>query len=373
MPLCTEVYRKQTHYLLPYSKSHRELTNDESSFEILVDPSTTKHAIIIGMFVLRPLNTQCFLDLHDPLTSIHDSACDWVYNVKFQGIEGGGTISDGNIFDAYRLALQYGLSDAVMVSSKTASIEGVGPHGYCWQCWNPSSWPHVASHFSGNLLDAIMDTRREWQAAGYLSSRQHPAQIIISSSGLRAQNSFDFLDARVFQERHSCTSKPYECFILTSASGAEQIKTRAVMSNGWTQENIESALLVCSRTDTPDVIDYSAVPSLLFERLGMKIVNHDGGMHVLNDFASAGALTQLNLSLGLKKSMLETSKVAALPEALKGGDSNIFEFFFGDSNRRRSLPRSLQVNSLTADDENSLVVAVIDTRGGAVLHNSELK
>ncbi len=44
------------------------------------------------------------------------------FNLK--GKDGGGLIANGAAVDAYRLGMQYGLADAVMVGSNTVSIEG---------------------------------------------------------------------------------------------------------------------------------------------------------------------------------------------------------------------------------------------------------
>ena len=93
---------------------------------------------------------------------------DWGFNYK--GMDGGGLIANGSIVDAYRLACQYGLSDAVLVGSNTASTEGVtkpdSPFpGYLWQPYGPSSWSHVYAA-DPNLLDKILRNRKEWQSLG---------------------------------------------------------------------------------------------------------------------------------------------------------------------------------------------------------------
>jgi hypothetical protein len=52
-------------------------------------------------------------------------------------------------------------------------------------------------------------------------------------------------------------------------------------------------------------MDLSVLPKLLFERLDIRIANHDGGRDVLRSFARAGALSQLNLTLCQGRSVLD--------------------------------------------------------------------
>ena len=52
-------------------------------------------------------------------------------------------------------------------------------------------------------------------------------------------------------------------------------------------------------------MDISLIPSVLYSKLDMRIVNHDGGADILKKFCSAGALCQMNLTLCRQKSLLD--------------------------------------------------------------------
>jgi len=399
---------QQTELVLPFSRAHAELVRErlvgETGFLLLEDPRRTRKAAVVGMMVLRPLSRACVVG---PGTSaqvdcLFDSSLDWVYNCRLPGLAGGGPLANGSVFDAYRLAVQYACSDAVMIGSVTVACEGLGSAGYCWQAWMPCSWPHLSEAFGSKQLEhALRETRREWQRAGLLSERSHPAQIVVSASGNALHEKQDFLDARVFSETHADSGAPYECYILTSLAGAGRIRNRA-LAKGWTAEKIEATLLVCAHPESSERIDVARVPTLLYDELGMRIVNHDGGATVLRDFARAGALTQINMSLGLKVALCDTERVRtalhrqaeaaelAEVEELKGekvvgvlsllgheGDrgekvpssdstaAENFEFFWGC----RSWPPRLRerVAALIIDKPQELAVCVLDLRGGVEL------
>ena len=387
-PLCTRLYvrpRDSSPYnsrmALSWSSWQERVTGDGTLFELLEDPKTTQRAVIIGMFVVRPLSIACSLESSEhkgALQKLIGEEYDWVYNVNAPGLAGGGVISNGNAFDGYRLAVQYGLSDAVLVSSKTASLEGTGEGGYVWVSSNPCSWPHVKARFGDELHAAIAATRKEWQDAGALSrNRQCPAQIVLTHSGERHEGSADFLDARVFLEEEQLG---LECYILTSALGRDVVCARA-SSKGWSPERIDRTVLVCSRADSPATIDLQEVPSFLFARLDVRVANHDGGAAALREFAAAGALTQLHLSLGLNSCLKQSSRVAPLCAAglAEGEGEGLFSFFFSSSSsgagQAKGFPAGLasRVETLLVDTQRDMCVCVIDTRrrsgeeGNAVL------
>jgi hypothetical protein len=58
-----------------------------------------------------------------------------------------------------------------------------------------------------------------------------------------------------------------------------------------------------SKDNDDNSIDIENIPNMLYSKLGMKIVNHDGGRQILNDFLKAGALSQMNLTLCRHKSL----------------------------------------------------------------------
>lgn len=264
-----------------------------ADFCLVEDPRLTDRTLIIGMFVLRPMLkawTSPIIQGGKPCLS---EALDWCYNVS--GADGGGFIADGCAFDAYRLGLQYGLSDAVLVGTGTALKEGV-PHdglpGYVWQPYGPASWPHVAAA-EPELDRKIWAVRQLWQQQGLLSSRRYPAQIIVSQSGSSSAD-VDIFDAHVFHAKHPDAS-PLESYILTSITGAQRLRLRAA-ARGM-QDVVDRALIICSADGSPDAIDLPSVPKLLRQRLDIRIANHDGGSVVLSAFSKAGALPQINFTL----------------------------------------------------------------------------
>ena len=92
-----------------------KLLHPHGKFQLVEDPSITKKALIMGMFVMRPARDTWKAPVTD-FTSLYNIR-DWCFN--FKGLDGGGLIADGSVVDGYRLALQYGISDAVMVGSQT--------------------------------------------------------------------------------------------------------------------------------------------------------------------------------------------------------------------------------------------------------------
>lgn len=131
-------------------------------FPLVYNPVEEEKTLIIGMFVLRPavsawkapiirsrklLTGNNFKNKRDISCSASSaessggcinkelySVKDWVYS--YRGTEGGWLISNRNSYDAFRLAFQYGISDAVIVGTKTVCTEGIDTpkrRGYLWQ------------------------------------------------------------------------------------------------------------------------------------------------------------------------------------------------------------------------------------------------
>ena len=106
-----------------------------ATFPLMEDPRQTNRALLIGMFVLRPAAEAWDASLGEAVPEALRSGQQWCFNVK--GFDGGWLIAAGNPLDAYRLSLQYGLSDAVIVGSNTVVTEGVD-HGE-----EPVSYTHL--------------------------------------------------------------------------------------------------------------------------------------------------------------------------------------------------------------------------------------
>jgi len=353
----TQIYKDTAHVGAHVSLGD-ELSHlgDGADFALVEDPRLTDRTLIIGMFVLRPMSTAWTAPVVQGGLPCLSEATGWCHNVS--GLDGGGLIADGCAFDAYRLALQYGLSDAVLVGSGTVLTEGV-PHGdnpgYLWQPYGPASWPHVASA-EPELDRKIWGVRQSWQQQGLLSSRRFPAQIVVSQSG-NAGAKYDLFEARIFHALHPDGSA-LEAYILTSHAGAQRLRSRA--ESFGMLDRIDSMLLECSPDGKPEELDIAAVPLMLRLKLDIRIANHDGGCIVLSAFSRAGALAQINFTLMRNRSVLEVcrssgSKRLSPPEfeqLLHDFESRCSIMFSGDG----QLPRDLRPVSILVDDNEGTVV-----------------
>ncbi|RJQ21160.1 hypothetical protein C4580_02860 [Candidatus Woesearchaeota archaeon] len=358
------VYENKSHAAvqLPLTPELQQY-HENGTFALVEDPQNTKRASIVGMFVLRPAKEAW---IGNP-TSFSD-AKHWAFNVK--GADGGWLIANGNAVDAYRLALQYGVSDAVMVGSTTVAKEGVphdGHKGYLWQPYGPANWPHLRAA-DPNLAAKIARQREEWQKLGYLSGRKYPAQIVITGSGEHRPGTRDILEASIFYETHP-DGTPIEAYVLTSESGAQKIRERAgkyPLAGG-----IDKILLPLSPPGEPDKLDIARVPQFLYDSLGMRIVNHDGGQTILSEFSKAGALPQLNLTLARNRSVaqvfadypLEHAPVRLTEEdrtrLISELDSRIQYFFTGPEGR---IPAELIAAQIITDAAQDVAVVSFDAR-----------
>ena len=333
-----------------------------ATFPLVEDPRQTDRTAIVGMFVLRPARrawTAPILDAGQPRSMF--AAEDWSFNVR--GVDGGWLIAGGNPLDAYRLALQYGLSDAVIVGSNTVAKEGVdhgAEPGYVWQPYGPATWPHLAALDAG-LTDKIARVRSAWQQEGVLSARRYPAQIVVSQSGEHRPPASDLFEARVFSARHPDGS-PLEAYVLTSEAGAARMRPRA--ANYGLADRIDEILLVASPPGRPEELDIPAVPALLRKKLDIRLANHDGGATVLSKFSEAGVLPQINLTLMRGRAVFDllastdripASELAALTE---GFDSRRQLFWSG----HHRLPEVLRPVSVLSDGGEGVVVT-FDARG----------
>lgn len=376
---------------LPFAEELENL-HPGGTFPLLLDPLENKKASIVGMFVLRPADNEAFtaplLEGEVPNQAVFDPKHDWVYNID--GFSGGWLIANFNGVDAYRLGMQYGVSDAVIYSSNIVCCDGIDTDttpGYVWQPYNPLNWPSVAT-LEPNALAMVAKTRRIWQDKGYLSDRKYPAQIVFTWTGLKYDNSRDFLEGAIFTKKHPDGSD-MEVYIMTSELGASRIRSRCALYG--LQDRIENMLIVLPPTqrklgegELSEDIDLTVIPQLLYEKYNMKIVNHDGGHKVLAEFCRAGVISQMNLTLCRKFTIREV--LAAMPhipqekkdEAFADFDRRLYHFFSyplpeaanGSSDPKkhnsisRGVPPNMPIASIIADDLNEVSVYVFDTREG---------
>ena len=334
-------------------------------FPLLADPRANERACILGMFVLRPaVQAWTAPVLEDGRPRSMFEAERWCFNVK--GIDGGWLIAGGNALDAYRLALQYGVADAVIVGSNTVAKEGVdhgSTRGYLWQPYGPTAWPRLVEA-DPHLLGKIERLRVLWQALGCLSDRRYPAQVVVSQSGEHREGTPDIFDARIFSDRHPDGSA-IEVIVLSSEAGAERLRSRAVARGMGAR--IDGMLLGVSPVGHPEVLDIERVPELLRRTRDIRIADHDGGATVLSKFVEAGAVTQLNFTLMRDRSVvdvLSTSERLTDPERVafvSNFDERAQSFFSGDGR----IPTWLNPVSIIGDDRDAVVVTFAPERAAA--------
>lgn len=326
-------------------------------FPLLEDPAVTGRACILGMFVVRPALsawTEPVLAGDGFPESMYE-AQRWCFNVR--GTHGSGLIAAGDRLDAYRLALQYGVVDAVLIGSDTVAKEGVGDASapaYLWQPYVPVRWPRLAAA-GPDLLGKIMRLRAQWQRLGVLSPRRYPAQVVVSQSGRSKQGQPDIFDAAIFSQRHPDGSA-IEVYVLSSEAGADRLCRRA--RDRGMELRIGREILALSPPGRPEVLDVAAVPRLLRARLEVRLAEHDGGAMVLGKFAEGGALGQLNLTLMRARSVRDVLaasdglQVGARDEMLASLGDNAQMLFSGD----HRLPRSLRPVYVIGGDGEGIVV-----------------
>jgi hypothetical protein len=352
-------------------------------FPLLLDPHQRQQALFLGMFVLRPMSQPWTASIlqdssQEKLSpALYELAGGWSFN--FKGLEGGWLIANGCAVDGYRLGFQYGISDAVIIGSRSVCEEGCDPlpssdsasaqgdanhrRGYIWQPYGPLQWSHIKA-IDAELVEKVAKQRVRWQEQGLLSSRKYPAQIIITWSGEKYESARDFLEARVFNEVHPDGS-PYEVYIITSTRGAERIRQRA-STYGFNSKRIDEILIIASPEGNPEDIDLQSLPSLLYRRYDMRLINHDGGQYVLDKFIQAKILPQMNLSLCRKHSLeqvLQSSSILSVEQrsyALMHYPGNCQNFF--TSSVDGSVPRSLQAFQVIVDEHEDIGIVCFDSR-----------
>lgn len=311
---------------LPFTEELRHY-HSNGSYPLLEDPLSTKRAAVVGMFVLRPATVPLVGDINsaaDTQQLIYNPSLDWIFNVN--GVDGGGLISNCHAVDGYRLAMQYALSDAVIFGSNIAANDGVSTAatpGYLWQGYNVCEWGHIKA-IDPELNDKLLRNRQVWQKLGYLSDRKYPAQIVFTKTGQHYENGNYFLQARIFQEPVHPTGEEIEVYIFTSEAGAAVIRSKAE-SFGVSLNRIESMLVIlppppstplsvplpsaAQQSSAPNAldlcteVDVAIIPTLLYERFNMRIINHDGGHDLLHEFYHTGSLCQMNITLCRNKSV----------------------------------------------------------------------
>ncbi len=346
---------------IPFTEGMKKFHHD-GNFPIITDPLKTKKTAIIGMFILRPADSiwsEPYVR-KDGSLSIYDVE-HWIFNID--GLSGGGIIANSNVMDGYRLAMQYAITDAVIVGSSTVINDGVpgkdGSPGYMWLPQFCAEWPHLKAA-DPNMMKRFKEQRKLMQELGYASNREYPAQIVVTQSGKRTDP--DLLSASVFHEKLPDGS-PVEAYIVTSQIGAEKIKERAEEYN--LGDRIDKILITISHRDNPDKLDLPKLPGILFKEYNIILANHDGGKKVLKAFCQAGIIDQFNFTFARKPSLREVvennpdieSRIKKL--VLNNFQERFIDFFDTPTGK---IPKSFPVAEIISDEPDEAAVVVLDTR-----------
>lgn len=346
---------------IPFTKGMQTFFKN-GDFPLITDPLKTKETAIIGMFILRPEKDTWSNPIikEDGTLSIYNVE-HWIYTID--GLSGGAVIANGNIMDGYRLAMQYAISDAVIIGSKSVVNEGIsdvhGRPGYMWLPQCCAEWPHLRAA-DPDMLDRFRKQRKLMQELGYASKRDYPAQIAVTRSGNKTEP--DLLSASIFHEELPDGS-PIESYIVTSKTGASKIRKRAVSYN--LEKRIDDILIILSPDNNPDEIDLPKLPGVLFKDYNIILANHDGGKNILKAFCKAGIIDQFNFTFARKPSLYDAVKNSLdIDEKTKKMILNDFQArsinFFDTENG--SIPKSLPVAEIIVDEPDEAVVVVLDTR-----------
>jgi hypothetical protein len=207
------------------------------------------------------------------------------------------TASAPNVSSEITLSASVTNLESEQTKEVSSTTKVVVKNGYIWQAYSPCSWPHITDQ-DPILLQKIQKQRTMLQQNGWISNRRYPAQILITSSGKSLSSTKDFLQASVLSTKHPDGSD-FEVYIITSINGAIQIRQRA-HKFPYLQDRLDQMLIVLpdetlKHSDKPDdyneSVDLKILPSLLFERYNMKIINHDGGRELLKKWLVASILS----------------------------------------------------------------------------------
>lgn len=357
------VYKNNNHFevRIPFTEGMRKFFRD-GDFPLITDPLKTEETAIIGMFILRP-GKGTWSDsiiMKDGNLSIYD-VDHWIYNIK--GLSGGGIIANGNIMDGYRLAMQYAITDAVIIGSNTVVNDGIpdknGNPGYMWMPQYCAGWPHLKAA-DPEMMDRFLEQRKLMQTLGYASKRDYPAQIAVTRSGNKTEP--DLLSASIFHEKLPDGS-PIEAYVITSKTGASKIRGRASDYN--LEKRIDDILIVLSPEGYPDDIDLQRLPGILFKKYNIILANHDGGKRVLEAFCKAGIIDQFNFTFARRPSLYDVvnnnSEIddKTRKMVLRNFQTRVINFF--DTNTG-SMPKTFPVAEIIVDEPDEAAVVVLDAR-----------
>ncbi len=328
-------------------------------FPLVENPRGMERTFVMGMTVLRPQLRRWTGDIEAGLYEVPA----WIYAVEgAEGSKGGGFVANHNALDGYRLALQYGISDAVIVGGGTVAAEGTGDSGYLWQPYWPVRRKEVASALAERGVDwdkVITEQRRVLHHQQYLSGRKFPAQVVITAGGGAARpGSADIFDARIFRER-TPDGSPIETIIVTSIAGEGSVAERCRRSDIFPPV----AVIAASRQESPGEIDVTGAMRLLRKEHDIRVANHDGGPATLSLFAAGGSLDQLNLTLGRRASAED------LMAGTKSGPVTSRRFFTEELEGR--IPAALEVLCISRDEGDEVALVAFDARWIGAFHRGK--
>ncbi len=184
------------------------------------------------------------------------------------------------------------------------------------------------------------------------------------------------------------SGEPIEVYIVTSTNGGQRIRERVLSSYPSLIGRLDTMLIELSPPDQPNEIELKELPSLLYAKYDMKIVNHDGGKVVLEKFCNARIVPQINLTLCRKKSLYDViSDHSLLSQESKTRAIHLFQshvqYFFTESSKSEvkdesevptkkaktdkdechvGIPSTFHPVYVVTDDPEDVAVVTFDTR-----------
>lgn len=179
---------------------------------------------------------------------------------------GGGTISQGNVMDAFAVALMRALADAVLVGARTVQNE----HTHLWTPQYITRRPHIRAfaHWERELAELRRQLRKE---------RAVPMTIVLSSSG-RVNFS-----AETFRGDAAAGT-----FVATSERGARRIRREF--------PSYRNVLVFGERA-----LDARALCAHLKREVGATLLLHEGGKSAFASFVRKRLVSQMQLTRVVKE------------------------------------------------------------------------
>lgn len=192
-----------------------------------------------------------------------------IYNIPIPGKVGGGPISQGNVADAFGMALLRASADAVMVGSKTLNTES----SHKWHSdfifdsfAQMENLPHLRAVFT------------QWRKTLH-KEHIYPPTFFMTLSGDIAIDK-----ATVFRD------KDIQTFIVTGKEGAEKIRKDHPIYEKEVEMNGQKFSTILEFANETEMMQF------LRQKMGIQLLLHEGGQKVIDTLTQKGLITQFFLT-----------------------------------------------------------------------------